>query len=361
MASTYRIDCGNNIDLIKDLEDNSIDCVVTSPPYYGLRDYGTAIWVGGDKNCKHWRANKGSEKCNTGHKTMMKDLDVAVSDAIYKKVCKQCGAVRVDNQLGLEETPEEYVGDLVKLFREIKRVLKDDGTVWLNLGDSYVDKNLEGIPWLVALALKKDGWYLRQDIIWHKSNPMPEPVKDRFVKSHEYIFLLTKSEKYYFDYLAVQETATGYDGRHAIEHKGSNKYADKAIVPGGKPQTFASGGHDRWQIKVVDGEKEFVRNRRDVWTIPTKAFDGGHFATFPEKLVEPCIKAGCREGGIVLDPFSGAATTGVVCRKLDRNYIGFELNPEYVEISKNRLAMCLDTDKYELVDKVDDGKVKLFD
>ena len=231
---TVEILRGDNRETLKTLKDKSINTVVTSPPYWGLRDYGTATWVGGDPNCPHMRTTKISKNTTTGHMGMFKQGNV-VGDAIYKSVCPKCGAKRMDSQLGLEETPEEYVSNLVGVFREIKRVLRDDGTVWLNLGDSYSSggrrtttnqslrgdkdygvtrpapskgikpKDLIGIPWRVAFALQQDGWYLRQDIIWHKPNPMPESVRDRCTKAHEYIFLLSKNVKYYYDADAIRE------------------------------------------------------------------------------------------------------------------------------------------------------------
>ena len=228
---------------LKELNDCSVQCCVTSPPYWGLRDYGTAEWVGGDENCSHIE-----QKCLASDKNTLntgkKGKQYTTISMQYKSVCNKCGAVRKDSQLGLEETPEEYVENMVKVFREVKRVLKDDGTCWLNLGDTYSaqrwtkkgldhteaqpmnkmkddwraiaptklsglpDKNLVGIPWRVALALQQDGWYLRQDIIWHKPNPMPESVQDRCTKSHEYIFLLTKSARYYYDADAIREPLT---------------------------------------------------------------------------------------------------------------------------------------------------------
>jgi DNA modification methylase len=325
----YRLICGNSLDVLKTLSNQSIQCCVTSPPYYGLRDYG------------------------------------------------------VNGQIGLEQTPDEYVQKLVDVFREVKRVLRDDGTLWLNLGDSYAgkcsrasnggragfgtpregvfdrgasglkDKDLCGIPWRVAFALQVDGWWLRSDIIWSKTNPMPESVKDRPTRSHEYIFLLTKSKKYYYDYQAVLEPATGYDGRKDTIFKGSTKNYD-GVMPNGKPQSFAQNGHERWQYKNLqeDGQKpntmhvnrlignEYmspVRNKRDVWVVSTKPFRDAHFATFPEDLIVPCVLAGCPQDGVILDPFNGAGTTGVVCKKNGRNYIGIDLNPEYIEMSKKRI------------------------
>lgn len=382
---------GDCLEILKTLPDNFVDCCVTSPPYYGLRDYGTATWEGGDPNCPHRRLSKYSEKTKTGH--AQAELAGNVGDAIYKTVCPLCGAVRVDKQIGLEETPEEYIRKLTNVFHEVKRVLKDDGTLWVNIGDSYAggqgrwggtdemsdkqisnsgslgqihnsnkwnhdvikNKDLIGIPWMLAFALRVDGWYLRQDIIWHKPNPMPESVKDRCTKSHEYIFLLSKKQNYYFDYEAIQELATGYDGRKDTMNKGSQKYADANYLQDERTQTMASKGHERWQyknladkgqipnsmhIRRADGEKDIiypVRNKRDVWTVPTRPIKVAHFATFPEELIKPCILAGSKPNGIVLDPFFGSGTTGRVAISLSRKYLGIELNPEYIEIEKKRI------------------------
>ena len=348
-----RILCGNSVEMLKTIPDGTADCCVTSPPYYGLRDYGTGTWVGGDPNCPHYRTSKISDKTATGHKNMM-ETGHAVGDAIYKTVCPICGAVRVDNQIGLEETPDEYIDKLVSVFREVRRVLKDDGTLWLNIGDTYCgtgnkgnykdpkypngrngqsvsknrkidgvkSKDLIGIPWMLAFALRDDGWYLRQDIIWHKPNPMPESVRDRCTKSHEYIFLLSKKPKYYFDYKAIQEDAvTGETKRD----KHSEGY--QADYP--KGDRFSKG-------ERVYG-KGGKRNKRDVWKVATRPYKEAHFATFPEQLIEPCVLAGSRPDGIVLDPFFGSGTTGVVAKKFNREYIGIELNKEYIDIAKNRL------------------------
>ena len=316
--------CGNSVEKLKELESESIDCCVTSPPYYGLRDYGTGKWIGGDPKCPHRRMSKFSEKTITGHH--QSELAGNVGDALYKTVCPLCGAVREDSQIGLEETPEKYVERLVTVFREVRRVLKKDGTLWLNIGDSWwgsgsrgydftgkwsdaskvqshnkgatdlsnvpkltrktetrlKNKDMVGIPWLLAFALRKDGWYLRQDIIWHKPNPMPESVKDRCTKAHEYIFLLSKSSKYYFDYESIQEEAvTG----ETIRNKHEEGYS--ADYPNG--DRFSDGEH-------VYG-RNGMRNKRDVWSVATKPYSGAHFATFPEALIEPCILAGCKVGG----------------------------------------------------------------
>lgn len=357
---------GDCLEVLKTLPDESVNCCVTSPPYYGLRDYGTGTWVGGDPNCPHFRTSHFTKNCQTGHKNLLEMKGVA--DSIYKKVCPLCGAVRVDKQIGLEETPELYIDKLTAVFHEVKRVLKDDGTLWLNIGDSYwgsgsrgfdftdkftdaseiqkgskgttdlsnipklvgntdtglKNKDLIGIPWMLAFALRNDGWYLRQDIIWHKPNPMPESVKDRCTKSHEYIFLLSKQPHYYFDYQAIQEESK-YGGVDNRTDKGRIAYEGKRTsspIPNLAQQSFVS---------ITD-----KRNKRDVWSVTVKSVREAHFATFPEELITPCILAGCPTGGTVLDPFFGSGTTGRVATKYNREYIGIELNPEYVEISNKR-------------------------
>lgn len=340
---------GDCLERLKDIPCESVSCIVTSPPYYGLRDYGTGKWVGGDSKCPHRRMTKFSEKTITGH--AQSDLVGNVGDAIYKTVCPLCGARRVDSQIGLEESPSQYIEKLVCVFRECKRVLKNDGTLWINIGDSYwgsgsrgydftgkmtdaskiqqgskgtidlhnipkltglkdgyKNKDLIGIPWMLAFALRDDGWYLRQDIIWAKPNPMPESVKDRCVKSHEYIFLLSKSKKYSFDYKAIQEDAICKNDKR--NGKGTIQYG----------------------VKITD-----KRNKRDVWSVTTKAVKEAHFATFPEDLIEPCILAGSQIGETVLDPFCGSGTTGIVCVRNQRNFIGIELNQEYAEMSIRRI------------------------
>ena len=291
---------GDVIEQLKKIGDESVRCVVTSPPYWGLRDYGN------------------------------------------------------DGQLGLEETPEEYVENMVEVFQEVKRVLKDDGTVWLNLGDSYngsggaggdynkgglkegqpkygrkftnnlKPKDLVGIPWRVAFALQSDGWYLRQDIIWHKPNPMPESVTDRCTKSHEYIFLLSKSAKYYYDADAIRE-----------EVKETNQ---GFISVRARTASGALGGENQDNMEKRDYDEIKGANKRSVWTINTKPYKEAHFAVFPPKLPELCIKAGSKEGDTVLDPFFGSGTTGWVAEQMDRKWIGIELNAQYVEIAKKRFA-----------------------
>jgi len=297
----YKTDCLKGL---KKLPDESIQCCVTSPPYWHMRDYG------------------------------------------------------IDGQLGLESTPELYMAALVRVFEEVRRVLKPDGTLWLNLGDCYwgsgkynpdgkpciefgkpkrreklgvavkgkhpeiKPKDLIGLPWMVALALRNKGWWLRQDIIWHKPNPMPESMQDRCTKSHEYIFLLTKSRKYYFDYKAIRTKSKGltlHDRTARVSRKRFPRDKINGIRKGGGPYEMA--------------------NRRSVWSITTKPFLGAHFATFPKELPELCIKAGSKKGDTILDPFIGAGTTALVAKELNRNYIGFELNGEYIKIAKGRLSM----------------------
>ena len=313
----YKLIQGDCIEVLRGLEDESVQCVVTSPPYYGLRDYGTAKWEGGDSGCDHIQSLNLKRGNNGGLSTGATERgasDQCYSSAIpYRDICGKCGAKRIDSQIGLEHSPEEYVGKMVEIFREIRRVLRGDGTVWLVLGDSYAGsgrgnnpngkqgtnhgtlfdpdnsgfvpnglkpKDLIGIPWRVAFALQADGWWLRSDIIWHKPNPMPESVTDRPTKSHEYVFLLSKSARYYYDADAVREPGS----QSTLERWGNNPPRKNA-----SPQGLKVGS--------VNGEScmginPAGRNRRTVWTIPTQSYSGAHFATYPEKLVEPCIKAG---------------------------------------------------------------------
>jgi DNA modification methylase len=309
-----RILVGDNRELLRTLPAKSIQTCVTSPPYFGLRDYG------------------------------------------------------VEGQLGLEATPDEFCAALVAVFREVRRVLKDDGTVWLNLGDSYArptakggsgpsgknrayygdnygdaggagvptglkDKDLIGIPWRVAFALQADGWYLRQDIIWHKPNPMPESVKDRCTKAHEYIFLLTKSPKYFFDSEAMREPAV-YGEQHAKKATswGANrKHPNKANTA-----NYAFIGDNSTCYKDENGA--YMKNKRSVWTVATKPYKGAHFATFPPDLIRPCILAGSRPGDTVLDPFGGSGTTGQVALEEDRRAVLLELNPTYADLARERTS-----------------------
>lgn len=289
-------------DGLNKVESESCNMCVTSPPYYGLRDYGT------------------------------------------------------DQQIGLEKTPEDYIERLVNVFREVRRVLRDDGTLWLNIGDSYAgtgskgdyrdpkysngrngqtvsvsaklngykSKDLIGIPWMLAFALRADGWYLRQDIIWHKPNPMPESVKDRCTKAHEYIFLLSKSKKYYFDSEAIKEPTVTKD--NTIRDRDNTRLNN---TPG------------RTKMNGLRTNNYDMRNKRDVWQVNTRPYKGAHFAVFPTELIRPCILAGCPENGIVLDPFFGSGTTGVVALEENRNYIGIELNPDYTKLATERIKNTL--------------------
>jgi DNA modification methylase len=261
-----------------------------------------------------------------------------------------------DGQIGLEETPDEYIAQMVEVFRCVRDVLADDGTVWLNIGDSYFPhngsrgnktpagdtlrgrnneyqpapklkaegikgKDLIGIPWMLAFALRADGWYLRQDIIWHKPNPMPESVQDRCTKSHEYIFLLSKSQKYYFDHESIKEQA---------------KVSSEGIRFGGSK--YGDSDDPKHATKSGNVSKEYEKaNKRSVWSVSTKPYEGAHFAVFPEELVRPCVMAGAPVGGIVLDPFMGSGTTAQVAQNLGRKYLGCELNPEYKPLQHKRL------------------------
>ena len=313
---------------LRGIASESVQTCVTSPPYFGLRDYGTATWEGGTPDCDHKRVVKprADRPKNGLHSLGYTD---ACQQPAYRAVCGKCGAVRFDQQIGLEDTVDAYVARLVAVFREVRRALKADGTCWLNLGDSYggssvalKPKDLIGIPWRVAFALQADGWYLRQDIIWHKPNPMPESVRDRCTKAHEYVFLLTKSERYFYDADAVKETASwnGMSGR-------KNYRPGSGLVDGG----MNSGG------------PQTTRNRRSVWTITPKPYAGAHFAVMPEGLVEPCILAGSRPGDTVLDPFTGSGTVGAVALRHGRRFVGTELNPQYIELANARIAASLPT------------------
>ena len=307
-----QIICGEAMTALKSIPDNCVHTCVTSPPYYGLRDYGSG------------------------------------------------------GQIGLEKTPEEYITRLVAVFSEVKRILRDDGTLWVNIGDSYAGsgkgsalypdsvkntkqgtskgmigaaaitevgwgnckpKDLIGVPWSLAFALRASGWYLRQDIIWHKPNPMPESVKDRCTKAHEYIFLLSKSKKYYFDSAIIKENCSEKNIADYMRRKTlNNKHGDYERI---RP--------DLCRSRSDYMPSDFKRNKRDVWTMQIKPHKGAHFATYPVELITPCILAGCPENGIVLDPFCGSGTTGVAAAKLKRKYILIDINAGYVNMAKQRL------------------------
>ena len=440
---------GNCLEILPSLPEASVQCCVTSPPYWGLRDYQTSSWSGGDENCDHVADSSKTKKFGNDafNQNRPSREETKTAGYYFRDICSKCGAKRSDLQLGLEQTPEEYVANMVLVFREVWRVLRDDGTLWLNLGDSYngsgkgangdgsagkagdinsgskgtqqgtftksdviglKPKDLVGIPWRVALALQADGWWLRQDIIWHKPNPMPESVTDRCTKAHEYIFLLTKSAKYFYDSEAVKEPVSEVSLKRA-------EYGWDCDRPSTKNASMGGDG-----IHVGKMGTRFVnptgRNKRSVWTVTTKPFRGAHFATFPPDLIEPCILAGsatkccavcgapwervvervaatskkcpktdtmyqaqggtgekktgtigmsgggridgysntlgyqptCECGGetqpsMVLDPFSGAGTTGAVAVQHGRRYIGIELNPDYLEMSRKRIQLVRDS------------------
>ena len=275
-----RVIFGDCRDTMRDLKDQGVrvQCCVTSPPYFGLRDYGHP------------------------------------------------------GQIGLEKTPAEYVAALVEVFDGVRALLADDGVLWLNLGDSYGDKQLLGMPWRVAFALQEAGWYLRQDVIWHKPNPMPESVTDRCTKAHEYLFLLTKSEQYHFDAEAIKEPASDNPVSAARRSRADFcTVGTKAIQGTGFGQ---SGQGENAKYKGDD------RNRRSVWTVATKPYSGAHFAVFPTELIEPCVLAGSRPGDVVLDPFMGSGTTAQVAQALGRQWIGCELNTEYAPLQQARTAQA---------------------
>ncbi len=435
MKATIHV--GDVLEQLRKLPDESVQCVVTSPPYWGLRDYGTAEWGGGDVECDH---NARTGDLRFEHPISEKQKSNAGSAGSAGSACVKCGAVRVDKQLGLEKTPEEYIAKMVEVFREVRRVLRSDGTLWMNMGDTYstiggsnanldrqintgqrsqVDsgavpdrtrkgvagikpKDLVGIPWMVAFALRNDGWYLRSDIIWSKRNPMPESVTDRPTKSHEYIFLLAKSARYYYDPEAIAEDAAG-----GAANGDSQRLAETAIERTG---CLISGGTENSTLGISASAK---RNRRSVWDINPQPFAEAHFATFPEALVDPCILAGTSERGAcphcgapwrrvikksggrdwhndrmvdagvagqilgeagykrgrskealndtkihettgwlptcecnrediapctVLDPFCGSGTTGVVALRYHRDFIGIELNVDYAQMAEKRIG-----------------------
>lgn len=329
---------GDTLHVLRSWPDEFVQCVITSPPYWGLRDYG------------------------------------------------------VTGQIGLEKTPEDYVAKIVSIFNEVKRVLKKDGTIWLNLGDTYATgfkggmkaspgdksytnrgginldirkqnhgvkpKDLIGIPWRIAFALQADGWWLRCDIVWSKPNPMPESVTDRPTKSHEYIFLLTKSPNYFYNAEAIKETRVTFenrpDGTYRNHYFGyDSKYNDLPVSAhsfGKKKSSDKQRGHsrrhagfnERWDALSKLEQSQNRRNKRSVWEIATQPFAEAHFATFPEEIPELCLKAGTMPDDIILDPFMGSGTVGVVAKRFKRNYLGIELNPNYIRIAEKRIAAEMD-------------------
>ena len=324
---TYTIHNGDALDVLRTLPDESVQCVVTSPPYYGLRDYKTGRWEGGDLTCDHVAPPTGGRTGSTLEGAKQRGGHSA--DGQYRNACAKCGAVRTDDQLGLEPTPDAYVARLVDVFREVRRVLRDSGTLWCNLGDSYGSgKQLLGIPWRVAFALQADSWYLRADVIWHKPNPMPESVTDRPTKAHEYVFLLTKSARYFYDAQAVSEKAVAADFVTRYRNVRSGK------SPNNKDRNDAA-------TNMTGGfmsDDPTTRNRRSVWTISTRPYSGAHFATMPPELARVCVLAGSRPGDTVLDPFAGSGTTGMVALENGREFVGIELNAEYISLAHQRIA-----------------------
>lgn len=352
---------GDSLDVLKTFPDESINMCMTSPPYWALRDYGTASWKGGKTNCDHISGkNRNDNKREFGTNTILFEQ--------YKNICKKCGAKRIDAQVGIENTFEKYIEKLISVFDEIKRVLKADGTCWVNIADTYSrgsrlkdgaeqtirkteinepifnvqyslkDKSLCMIPQRFAIAMINRGWILRNVIVWHKPSCMPQSVKDRFTVDFEYIYFFVKNKNYYFE---QQFDNANYDGRKDTLMKGSIKYKNTT-------QTMSKRGHERWIEK--DGKK--VRNKRTTWSINPEPFKEAHFACYPTKLCETPIKAGCPENGIVLDPFMGAGTTALTAVKLNRNYIGIELNPEYIKIAEKRIKPYYE--KYHASDKLMD-------
>lgn len=355
--SDFRLYLGDALEVLASLPAGSVDCVVTSPPYWGLRDYGTGAWAGGDPDCDHLQKVGGTGASTLGAASGGNDMSDAARDrsttrsyVAYAGSCGKCGASRTDSQIGLEATPGEYVERMRAIFAGVRRVLVDQGTLWLNLGDTYTadrscqtlkPKDLVGIPWRVAFALQDDGWWLRSDNIWHKPNAMPSSVTDRPTTTHEYVFLLTKSARYWYDQDSVR-VPYSYDGRKQTKVKGgpgSLQHRDGERWPGlsrahhDARKEASRGGDETEAMEVIEGG----RNLRTVWTFPTANYPEAHFATFPEDLPELCIKAGCPEGGTVLDPFMGAGTTALVARKLGRRSIGIELSEESARLCERRL------------------------
>jgi DNA modification methylase len=406
---------GDAREMIKQIADKSIQCCVTSPPYYGLRDYGTARWEGGHPNCDHMHVRKKTTRGGP-HSTLAGGQKQEMHQTQYRNRCEKCGAVRIDAQIGLEDTPEKYIDALVTgVFRPLRGKLRDDGTLWIVIGDSYAstwscgrrntvgadacdygsrqvrtgngikEKDLIGIPWMLAFALRADGWYLRSEIIWEKPSAMPESVGDRPTRAHEQIFLLSKSPTYYFDSEAIREPLAegsikrlsqpnlanqyGSDRAHAgvkssgpmkpVVKRSGNKERKFRSENGGNPESDSNMGYAiPWED---DGSG---RNKRTVWnvdeelfaqfltyleeqaakgdaksvvTIASKPYRDAHFATYPPDLIEPMILASSSRGDVVLDPFCGSGTTGLVCSRLERDFIGIELKHAYAEMSERRI------------------------
>jgi DNA modification methylase len=415
--------CGDVLDTLKQLPDESVHTCVTSPPYWNLRDYQTGRWEGGEGECDH--KNQHGIQGPTGDRA---GRTFTGAQNFYKAECLKCGAVRIDEQLGREKTPDEYIAKMVTVFREVKRVLRSDGTLWINIGDSQTSngghsdtncndrrgayrignrpehemrnfraranldkdpkrgtaadgqpyravagpglkpKDMVGIPWMLAFALRADGWYLRQEIIWHKPNPMPESVTDRCTKSHESLFLLSKKPKYYFNqdailepvskatHLRISQNLAKQIGSHranggnktngpmkAVSRKArfggmgsekQNKSFDQAVCLPVDLRNKRSVWiiEDDEYLQFLQWKLDHAQDKLDVWTILTESFSEAHFATFPSELIKPCILAGCPPNGVVLDPFAGSLTTMQVAASLHCRSIGIDLNPTYIDI-----------------------------
>jgi DNA modification methylase len=337
---------GDCREVLATLPADSVQCVVTSPPYYGLRDYGTAQWDGGDAACDHRGAPQRTRATlNANWGEGYADVKNAEAFHPFRDTCGKCGATRVDRQIGLEATPDEYLATMVAVFREVRRVLRPDGTCWVNMGDGFCDKQLLMMPARLALALQADGWWLRSDIIWHKPNPMPESCTDRPTSAHEHVFLLTKRSRYFYDADAVREDSITDDPRRPYGSEGAWQMDGRPPEQrhGGEPRAPANvkrGGFNG-KTNALPGREAFraftaSRNLRNVWTIATAPYSDAHFATFPPALAERCIKAGSRPGDTVLDPFAGAGTTLLVADRLQRDAIGIELNAAYTEMAMER-------------------------
>lgn len=361
---------GNCIDILPTLPAQSVQCCVTSPPYWGLRDYGTAQWEGGEAGCEHIvgeiRTGSGmsalGERYRGGGHKASEPLPM-----MAKELCPKCGARRIDSQFGLESTPEEYIAKMVAVFREVWRVLKPDATCWINLGDSYATSNPAGrrdsgngtsakfgdheiagsfesstrktpglkpkdlcmMPARLAMALQADGWYLRSEIVWHKLNPMPESVTDRPTKAHEMIYLLAKQQRYFYDADAIREPHVDFergnnDGQENGGHR-KNGYEREDLIIRWKPNNETKRQYN------PNG-----RNKRSVWTVATQPYAEAHFATFPEEIPKLCILAGSKPGDTVLDPFAGSGTVGQVALELGRRAVLIELSPAYIELASER-------------------------
>jgi site-specific DNA-methyltransferase (cytosine-N4-specific) len=398
-AQDVTLYAGDALEVLADMPDASVDCVVTSPPYWGLRDYGTGRWVGGDPRCAH-SVGRGSNIPQSKQPGVAYPASAGHRGGDPAR-CRRCGAVREDRQYGLEPTPQDYVDTLRAVFTQVRRVLVDTGTIWLNLGDSYsaqppgrtadpmrtstlsgtstarvlrdsvraagvdrsgamAQKNLLGMPWRVALALQADGLILRNGIVWHKPNAMPESVRDRLSARHETLFLFVKQQRYFFDLDAIREPLSrpealgegivigGAKGRHAgigatARRRGHTIYSKYTAHPAFARR--APGESTRPTGQRHSAAHPRGKNPGDVWSIPTRPLRAAHYAPFPIDIPLRCVAAGCPPGGVVLDPFSGAATTGVAAHQLGRAFIGIDLNPAFHDLGISRLPADPDQSK----------------